>query len=288
MQAYVDGVKQSSPPLAGDPHPIYVLFLPPGVVPVRGGVLNTGCAQWDGTHNSYGPRTQRTVLAVLQRCTGGTEDDWKRLTAIASHEIEEAATDPFGTGYTFGVVPATMPWAADTWHSFASEGEVETADLCEGARVQEGAFWYQRNWSNAAAAAGGDPCVPAAPTPYFSVSPAAGWTAATPGQIVSVPLDGWSTGPIDDWQVTGSVERASPGLIYRWQIVGATTVKLGGKTYATVNNGRRAQLEVTFDAATAPGAFIILRIFSGRRTADGALPTDADRLHPVPVGVYVK
>ncbi|CAN5903841.1 hypothetical protein BH11MYX4_BH11MYX4_33010 [soil metagenome] len=90
------------------------------------------------------------------------------ITKATSHELVEAVTDPFY--YTKPAYASADPDHA-AW-TLATVGEV--GDMCElepqdGVRL--GSFLVQRSWSNAAAAAGHDPCVPAVAGPYFTASP---------------------------------------------------------------------------------------------------------------------
>jgi hypothetical protein len=103
----------------------------------------------------------------MMRCTSGPSA-LDAVTKSTSHELVEAATDPF-----YYTKPAFS--SADVEHAawtLATVGEV--ADMCEfeskdGVRL--GSFLAQRSWSNAAAAAGHDPCVPALAEPFFTAAP---------------------------------------------------------------------------------------------------------------------
>jgi len=93
------------------------------------------------------------------------------VTAPISHEIVEAATDPFG--------PTKPAWdTPDAPHAFLPllVGGPEVADYCypfEASYYVASDIGHAvaRSWSNAAAAAGHDPCVPADATPYFNAMP---------------------------------------------------------------------------------------------------------------------
>jgi hypothetical protein len=122
------------------------------------------------------------------------------LTLGESHELIEAATDPFGGGYYvdsdhYAILP------------FAASGEI--GDLCEFSEVwlKPADFPYAvtRAWSNAAAQAGHAPCVPAqVAVPYFNAAPVlsddvafryAGIDLTTKG--VNIPVGGSKTVEID-------------------------------------------------------------------------------------------
>jgi len=91
----------------------------------------------------------------------------------AVHETVEAATNPYPESNSLGYVgfdPDHLAW--DLYTGFNDE----LADACQNwqdAYYQEsGAFpyWVQRSWSNAAAKAGHDPCVPAAAGVYHGMT----------------------------------------------------------------------------------------------------------------------
>jgi hypothetical protein len=161
---------------AGFPQPDanthYVIFYPAGVnVTSRGGAL---CQAFQGYHASYAlSATSSVVYSVIGRCPPPVAGlaDIDEVSAEASHEIMEAATDPY---------PSSSPaWAAvaeedSAWALVGGGGEL--GDLCA---PFPGVFYrptgidnlVQRTWSNAAAAAGHDPCQPNGPTPYFNSAP---------------------------------------------------------------------------------------------------------------------
>jgi hypothetical protein len=90
-------------------------------------------------------------------------------TSTLSHEILEATTDPF-----INTSPAydTVDGDHAVW-DFAPLPEL--GDMCayEPQSFQRlvGNFMVQRIWSNNAAMAGGDPCVPPLSVPYYNASP---------------------------------------------------------------------------------------------------------------------
>ncbi len=115
----------------------------------------------DGINFAYG---------VMPRCGGGGQlGPIDYLTVALSHEIVEAATDPYVQSS-----PAYQAVDFDhyTW-SFFPGGEV--ADMCTYERQANqqlvGSFYVQRSWSNQSAKASHDPCVPALSQPYFNSAP---------------------------------------------------------------------------------------------------------------------
>ena len=190
-----------SPPLAES---IYVLFLPPGITATNQGL--TGCANFGGYHSALqlSDGTQ-VAYAIVPRCQSfnslGLVDS---MTGVASHEILEAATDPFD-------ILSKPAWSdvdsADFAFSLAFGGG-EICDMCLNAfppfyTPSDLKYVVQRSWSNAAARQNQDPCVPASDagafiqafpqlgTQSFNVngtSTSVRSLSAKVGQSVSVPL----------------------------------------------------------------------------------------------------
>jgi hypothetical protein len=110
------------------------------------------------------------VFAVVGRCSfdpSVTVDD--TMTATTAHELVESATDPL-----FVTAPAYA--SVDDAHAFWMEitGGGEVGDLCDQdpsdfVTPLDVGHLVQRTWSNASAASGHDPCVPAPARPYFNV-----------------------------------------------------------------------------------------------------------------------
>src|SRR5262249_3642797 len=133
---------------------------------------NSGsCSEFGGYHNSYsypgntgtgGSIPASTVqYSVVPRCDSSIDT----TTVAASHEYIEAATDPeVGAGTAFYM--QDQLWSLEG-------GEV--GDLCETGKnssTTESGFTVQRIWSNKAAKASHDPCVPApAGDVYFNAAP---------------------------------------------------------------------------------------------------------------------
>jgi len=187
---------------------IYTVFLPSGVTLTMGG--GTSCVQFGGYHNE----TQGGVVyALMPRCASVTFPDLQSVTIATSHELLEASTDPH-------------PQSAPAYVAVDDEDAVinlapgpELGDMCEAARAAYqpmlGGFMVQRQWSNASAAAGHDPCVPVLSTPYVEAAAnmpditlnAGGQSFTTRG--VKVPLnmsadvevDLYSDAPAPDFQV---------------------------------------------------------------------------------------
>jgi hypothetical protein len=147
-----------------DAQTIYAVYLPTANFTAFG---SKACQSFGAFHDeALGQGGISIVYALMPRCMGGVDT----LTASSSHEFVEAVTDPYvQTNLAYGTVDPVHA----TWGIVPG---AETGDFCEyvDAAYQRlvGNFVVQRTWSNAAAAAGHDPCVPA-PTgvPYMGATP---------------------------------------------------------------------------------------------------------------------
>ena len=164
-----------------DPNTIYTLFYPPttniwlsGGPSGDGGTTNgmVSCQSFGGYHDDVIINGQTIPYAVLPECPSfGSLTKKDAVTTATSHELSEAATDPYPTDNTaYGQVDLDHIG----WEFFLGGGEV--GDMC----AQFSSAYYtptdlpyvvQRNWSNASAKAGHDPCQPADTAPYFNTLP---------------------------------------------------------------------------------------------------------------------
>jgi hypothetical protein len=195
-----------------DPNVIYTFVLPEGATIDSGGVCCSG--GYDAYHDEAKVGATKIAYAIVCTCPGFDGPGVSTLGSITtalSHEIIEAVTDPYpNTAGAFGTTAdADIAW------SQISEGEV--ADMCEfdaDQYLQPADMHYlvQRSWSNAAAAAGKDPCVPPSTPPdvYFNSAPlmtdtvSATWYFGTVkatgvkipvGQSKTIDVQLWSVGP---------------------------------------------------------------------------------------------
>ncbi|MDB4953657.1 MAG: hypothetical protein JWO36_1226 [Myxococcales bacterium] len=149
-----------------DQSTIYSVFLPEGAVLTS--PFGNSCQSYGAYHDELtGTHGEHIVYALMPRCNPGP-NALTELTASLSHELIEAATDPnVETTFAYGNV--------DDEHAvWGITPGAETGDFCEylDAAYQPlvGSFIVQRTWSNAAAQAGHDPCVPQAGT-YLGAAP---------------------------------------------------------------------------------------------------------------------
>jgi hypothetical protein len=147
---------------------LYVLYYPAGTdVQLQGGHL---CQDYQGYHNDFLiDVTTEVVYAVVGRCppVGGVSE-MDEVSAEASHEFIEAATDPYVSHR-----PAYVDFSDKAWAILAGP---EIGDVCayfpdSFYRPTGISSLVQRVWSNKSAAASHGPCEPDAPSPYFNSAP---------------------------------------------------------------------------------------------------------------------
>ena len=154
-----------------DRETIYLFVLPEGTIVDADGPC---CLGFDGFHDEATVNGTSVPYAVVCSCPGfdGPDiSDVQQMTVAMSHEIVEAATDPYvRTAPAFAQTDdANIIWTLTTGG--------EAADLCtfdpDAFLIPDGStFMVQRSWSNAAAKAGRDPCLPAVPgAPFFVAEP---------------------------------------------------------------------------------------------------------------------
>jgi hypothetical protein len=147
-----------------DENTIYALFYPASTsIDLQG---SKSCQSFGGYHNNItldqAHKGMDVAYAVLPDCGQfGNQSGLDALTGTTSHELIEAVTDPF---------PQTSPAYSQVddghfyWETFLGGGEV--GDMCAQfqssfTKFSELPYTVQRGWSNKAAKAGHDPCVPA-------------------------------------------------------------------------------------------------------------------------------
>lgn len=180
---------------------IYVVFYPQGVS--VGDASGSSCTAFGGYHSNvvldaaHGSKT--VAYAVIPRCQSfGGLGLLDALTVTTSHELIEASTDPY---------PADTPAFFDVdeghhyWANYYGGGEV--SDMCnlpgdQGIVLPGTSLLVQRSWSNAAALAGKDPCLPThAGMIYSNASPDLPDDIALPAGYVAkgvkIPLGGSRT-----------------------------------------------------------------------------------------------
>ncbi len=289
VEAYIAGAIDGEPSLAPDGSTVYALYLPAGVDLVGDEECGEGP---DGHHADLGELGDG--FAVVPRCQGIFASELEQLTLIGSHEIAEAVTDTTDGWHLFR--PPEDPgwrWTASPWLGYngpsnAYQPFVENADLCNATRVVEGEVAYQRSFSNRAAAAGEDPCVPHLELPYYGVSTAGDWYQATAGGSIEIPVDGWSSAPAGDWIVTQRRQNGTPGWTFAGRLSGPRTTTVDGTSFQLINDGEQATLEVRIPPGAPIGSWQTFYLTSFRFDADGHRgPPGDDYGHNWVVGVHV-
>jgi hypothetical protein len=260
----------------GDPNTIYLFLVPPNV-PFGDPQQGECCNAFDGYHSEAYSGNITVPYAIACACAGfdGTKTtDVDNMTVGASHELVEAATDPY---------PFTRPayTGADTDHyawTILTEGEV--GDMCEfnpdmGVIPSDGTFLVQRTWSNAAAAAGLNPCVPA-PAAYASASPVLPdvgmlrWTSNVTTRVVKIAVG--QTGVVELPVFTSAPMSAVKVKVYDglYYYYGGEQNLMMTLDRSTANNGDSLKLSITpsaFDVDLKADIFVVETDFGNGNTS---------------------
>jgi len=249
LSAHLGAADGVLPPATGDQ--VYIFYIPTSTKFVLQG--QEVCSQGvGGYHENTSINGKQVAFAVVPQCGGKDE-----TTLSASHELAEAATDPYPMSR-----PAYSGFDDDhlAWEFF-QQFQSEDGDACEFYREapMDGTpngvpFTLQRQWSNASALAGHNPCVPAPKGAYFNVTPLGledidldltalgGDTATTKGfkvkvgQTKTVALGFYSDQATQPWTITAQ----SGGLFGRSS--GSVDLTLD---VSQGENGQKAYLTIT-------------------------------------------
>jgi hypothetical protein len=194
----------------------YMINYPSGTTVTSDG---TQCQDFDGYHSDIEDSSNNLIAyGVIPRCKDPGSTILNTFGSTVSHELIEAATDPY---------PDYQPgWPqADNKHLFwdeANDGS-EIGDMCENDpeayhQFSDFPFTVQRFWSNKSALAGHDPCVPEIPgAVFFNAVPELNTTglfdyygtdahvssvSIAKGATGTVYLDLYSDGSLANWDVT--------------------------------------------------------------------------------------
>lgn len=279
VAAYIQGAAIDSAGLAPDGRTVYLMYLPSGVSCINA----VSCTKYTGFHLMW---DATDAVALVLRAQGGASSMMEAMTSLASHEIIESATDPADN--TWKLVSPFLPWTGSPWGLDDGGTFEENADMCQGSRYLERGFYYQRIFSNQAAATGGDPCVPAISAPYFNVS-TNGWYSTSTGDI-TIPLSGWSVGTAAEWVIgvrTGPQTASLPNPTFSLSC--PDTVVAGKNRYCGMNTGKTATLHVVLPAGALSQSFFTFYAFSFRVDTNGQMVAgpNEDNYHKWIFGVYV-
>lgn len=263
---------------------VYVMHYPANVTiqlqSGPGGQVSQSCVAggFGGYHSNFQLNAAHggrdVAYAVIPRCSS-----WMGLsvldadTASESHELVEAATDPYPQSKAaYGQV--------DDNHLYwmFSLGGGETGDMCAQDRssfVKFPGFDFtvQRSWSNAAALAGHDPCQPAiAGEVYFNSAPELNDMVTVGGQFtmkgVHIPVGSSATIPIDlfseadtggAWDVTAEdlnalTNNSAPSMTFTWD-------------RSSGQNGERLHLTIAVNKSSSQYGVGVFAIVSTKGTS---------------------
>jgi hypothetical protein len=197
-----------------------------------GGGSSQSCQTFGGYHSNLQLDTKHNSMmvayAVIPRCSGAAGlDEMQTTTGSTSHEMVEAATDPY---------PQDQPayGQVDNDHLFwiFGIGGGENGDMCAqnpGAFHQfpELNYTVQRIWSNASVSAGHDPCIPTLPNEvYFNSVPELNDMVTVLGQYqmlgVQVPVGTTKTIDLD---LYSDADTHGPWTV---KVVDSSTIMGGG------------------------------------------------------------
>jgi hypothetical protein len=191
IQSWLTAKLTSNDPQFGPPDPsvVYTIFFPASTIISLGqdmsGQASLSCQEFGGYHSDIdipanaddagvgdaeAGATQSISYAVIPSCSNFNGlNGIDMITAAASHEIAEASTDPFPEEMVTGYSDVDQNHIV--WDFVLGGGEI--GDMC--AQYPDAFFkptgfdyYVQRIWSNAAALAGHDPCIPADGPVYFN------------------------------------------------------------------------------------------------------------------------
>lgn len=230
------------------PETIYVLYYPAGTkVTLRDGTPM--CGGVPSYHEDGTVAGGSIAYAVVPRCAQAGLSAVDAVTSAASHEIVEAATDPYPTYPAYGAIDAAhVAWALVNGDEVADLCQLDSDAVFTPADLP---YAVQRSWSNRAAFGAHDPCVPAAAGGYFNLFP----TSLSPIQAVLpfgvVTTQGVTVPP--GGQVVIDATAYADGFSGSWQTQAQDLAAvLGGPPYldvsidvATVSSGDTVHVTVT-------------------------------------------
>jgi hypothetical protein len=262
---------------AADKDTIFALYFPPGVsITNHSQGLPASCGTptaptWHGYHDNVTlPGGQLVPYAIISRCDSIPEDPSatgiQYVSAVTSHEVIEAITDPFVTigqlGY-FGTDPDHLAFELATG--------AELGDMCAlvgNAFYTPPDFPYvvQRIWSNSVARTGHDPCLPEpAGQVYFNSVPVLPDTIRVPSiygvgrqtsKGVKIPKGQKGTVEVD---LFSEAPTPGPWTVRAFETDGASDLSFSFDK-STGQNGDKLKLTITVAETSVQGAeaFIIV------------------------------
>lgn len=219
-------------------------------VPKNGDVLafyapGTGCNINGGHQALQYPGVQAEFL-ILYDCSASTTVDPNQLATMesaTSHELAESVTDDY-----------------DAWNeddplvNIVGGGEI--ADMCIFFDTTTSGFTFERIYSNKAAAAGKNPCVPVPSNDkiYYNVTtPNRTQTVSksSSSKTYTFPITGWSTAARAAWNIQALTQGGS-----------STFDPAATISASQINNGQKVTLSMTVPANTPSGGEAVTCIWS--------------------------
>jgi hypothetical protein len=262
---------------AADPNTIYLFLLPLGTDIASAGNC---CTDFFGYHWEAAVGTSSVPYGIVCNCPAEMGDlltPLQYVTTTVIHEMVEIATDPF-------IYSSPAFEQNDDDHiiwTIATGGEI--SDMCEyhedANPTPPGAtYTVQRSWSNAAAKAGKNPCVPVVTTdPYFASDPVLPDVVSvdyygTPMDTRGVKIAKGQTRTIDV-QLWSEAETAGPWTVTAYDL---NDWLVGGKPNLEVTldktsglNGDKLKLTITvLSTQTLVGAegFVLVSDLGGQQS----------------------
>jgi hypothetical protein len=226
---------------------LYIEYFPPTttITAADGSspMCETALAYHDWTPGPAGP----LPFAVIPTCYPDSRLD---RTSAASHEIIEAATDPFGTGYYVDPSDERDPY-------YYSRPEV--ADLCNRVNAPpEDGLVFESSWSNAQADAWEvAPCQPAPDTFTTVIADPPTVVDAARGATVSWDLVGYAAQPTADWLLEARHGYGGDSTSLNDEM--SLTVRF---SQPTINDGQHATVTATVPADAPAGSVLALNVWS--------------------------
>lgn len=274
LKPYIQGLITAGTLPAPDANTLYAMYFPAGttVTLTQAGMVAQSCMDFGAYHDSGVFTSQGAMVeaafAVMPNCGRGGR------TVSASHEFIEAVTDPHPQSMT--------AWYAynDAWFP---PGGGEIADLCENGAgaVDANGNNVSKAWSNVAAAASKDPCVPSDPNGvYYGAAvdtnemftmpdptggpdyQTEGFISVKAGAAKTVPVDVFSQAKLPhDLTIVASKGQRGGDPNVSTPITTGVTATLSG---TTARNGTKLTLTISTAASTPKGdhPFVVRAILS--------------------------
>ena len=255
-----------------DPSTIYFFVIPPGAT-VTNDAIVPSCTSFDGYHSDVTSGSATVAYAVAVACDGfyGTKITALQQRTIAIvRQIVDAVTNPFPDVKPawFQTDPNDILWS---WVTGGEAGDM-CLEFAPGFMVpSDMSYMVLPAWSNAAAAKGGNPCVPAnLPEPFFDSVPVLSDTVKLAGSFVTkgvqIPLGTTKSIPVELYSVAPTSGPWTISAIDYETLVGNAPVLTLSLDKTSGMNGDEVNLTITPNKADdnlKGEAFLLLSTRSG-------------------------